>query len=67
MTRTFQSCGVQIVVTRTEERAMVLSNDKADIVTRNIWLGDDGKKYVQYKGEFHWVIKSGYYTQDYLM
>ena len=67
MTRAFWFGGVQVTVTRTAERVTALSPDKTEIVTRNIWSGDNGKKYVQYKGEFHWVIKSDCYTQDYLM
>lgn len=67
MTKTFEICNVQVRVVRTGKKARVLSPDNSEIVTRNIWAGDDGNKYVQYKGEFHQVGKSTYYTHDYFM
>lgn len=67
MTKTFEKCNTPISVTRTGEKATILSADASTIVTRNVWVGDNGKKYVQYKGEFHEVSKSTYYTHEYRM
>lgn len=67
MTRVFEICNTRVEVKRTAERATVLSVNGREIVTRNVWVGDDGRKYVQYKGEFRSVSKSSYYTHDYRM
>lgn len=67
MTKTFEKCNVRITAVRTVKRATVLSTDRKEIVTRNIWEGDNGKTYVQYKGEFHEVSESSYYTHEYIM
>ena len=67
MTRTFKKCNVEITSSRTTERVTVLSADRSKIVTRNIWVGDKGQKYVLYKGRFHEVSKSNYYAYEYVM
>lgn len=67
MTKTFNDCSVKVTVNRTTERARILSADKREIVIRNIWTGDNGMRYVQYKNRFRPVSKSSYYTQEYCM
>ena len=58
-TRTINTgLGRIVEVVRTSERPLCYSYTFKEYATRNIWVAEDGRTYVWYKGEFYRAIRT---------
>ena len=63
-TRTIRDGFRTRTITRTSERPLLYSAQHG-YVTRNLWEDRDGKKYVQFRGDFYKAVKGGINGNEY--